>query len=106
MEVPMDAEMTPQLWWLATVDLPLLGGLFWLFWRSRVEGDAALAEARRAADASGAQLRDALAAFKLEVARGYASMAYINDLERRLVAHLLRIEAKLDRPRAACGEVA
>jgi hypothetical protein len=41
-------------------------------------------------------LRHALAEFKLEVARGYASIGYIKDVENRLTAHLLRIEGKLD----------
>ena len=40
--------------------------------------------------------RDALAAFKLEVAKSYASISDMRELEDRLVAHLLRIEAKLD----------
>ncbi|MCM2344882.1 MAG: hypothetical protein NDJ24_10020, partial [Alphaproteobacteria bacterium] len=43
-----------------------------------------------------AQLREALSAFKLEVAKSYASVSDMRDLEGRLVSHLLRIEAKLD----------
>lgn len=43
-----------------------------------------------------AQLREALSAFKLEVAKSYASVSDLRDLETRLVSHLLRIEAKLD----------
>ncbi|MES2728504.1 MAG: hypothetical protein V4621_00195 [Pseudomonadota bacterium] len=42
-------------------------------------------------------LRDALAAHRLEVARNYAQIADMRDLERQLIDHLLRIEAKLDK---------
>lgn len=41
-------------------------------------------------------LRDGLADFKLDVARNYVSIPYLKDIEKRLTAHLLRIEAKLD----------
>jgi hypothetical protein len=34
---------------------------------------------------------------KLHVATHYASVAYLKDVEARLVQHLLKIEAKLDR---------
>ncbi|MCD8494062.1 MAG: hypothetical protein LRY39_01340 [Alphaproteobacteria bacterium] len=42
------------------------------------------------------QLRDALNAFKLEVAKTYASQNDLRQVELRIVDHLLRIEAKLD----------
>ncbi|TAN54916.1 MAG: hypothetical protein EPN26_06160 [Rhodospirillales bacterium] len=41
-------------------------------------------------------LREALSAYKLEVAKSYASIGYIKDIERRLTEHLVRIESKLD----------
>ncbi|OSQ41487.1 hypothetical protein [Thalassospira sp. MCCC 1A01428] len=83
-------------WWLTMVELPALAALFWLIWRSRVE-------LQRRIDVSAAQNtrdcqenRDGLAAFKLDVARNYVSIPYLKDVERRLTAHLLRIEAKLE----------
>lgn len=51
---------------------------------------------RDVVDTRNAQLREALSSFKLEVAKNYAATADLKDLERRLVAHLLRIESKLD----------
>ena len=42
-------------------------------------------------------MRDALSAFKLEAAKSYASISDLKELELRLVAHLLRIESKLDK---------
>jgi hypothetical protein len=83
-------------WWITAVDLPCLGGLFWLIWRTRREQGDALQHLRDIVDARNAQLREALAAFKLEVAKSYASITDLRELEARLVGHLLRIEAKLD----------
>jgi hypothetical protein len=72
-------------WWATAVELPALAGLFWLMQRGRSELDVAQD-----------RLRDDLSAFKLEVARSYASTAALKDVERRLTEHLVRIEAKLD----------
>lgn len=41
--------------------------------------------------------RDDLAAYKLQVAKEYASVSYLKDVENRLIVHLERIEDKLDR---------
>lgn len=83
----MQGDWTIDLaWWATAVELPALAGLFWLMQRGRAE-----LEAR--AD----RLRDELSAFKLEVARSYASTAALKDVERRLTEHLVRIEGKLDR---------
>lgn len=62
------------VWWITIVDLPAMGGLFWMIWR----------------------LREALHAFKLEVAKSYASQNDVRAIEKRLIEHLLRIESKLD----------
>ncbi|MBI4031059.1 MAG: hypothetical protein HY370_05235 [Proteobacteria bacterium] len=84
------------IWWISAVDLPALGGLFWLIWRTRKESEDSVRHLREIIDTRNAQLRDALAAFKLEVAKGYASISDMRELEARLVGHLLRIETKLD----------
>jgi hypothetical protein len=82
------------MWWITAVELPALAGLFWLIWRARRELEAAVDG-----------LREGLAAYKLEVAKSYASIAYLNDVERRLTNHLVRIENKLDAvTRLAVGE--
>ena len=84
------------IWWISAIDLPALGGLFWLIWRTRKESEDSLRHLREIVDTRNAQLRDALAAFKLEVAKSYASITDMRELEARLVSHLLRIETKLD----------
>lgn len=84
------------IWWISAVELPVLAGLFWLIWRTRQEGDQAARHLQNMLDRRSDQLREALHAFKLEVAKTYASQTDLRDLESRLVGHLLRIEAKLD----------
>lgn len=83
-------------WWITAVELPALAGLFWMLWRLWRETGETVAHLREIIDARNAQMREALAAFKLEVAKTYASSADLRELEGRLVSHLLRIEAKLD----------
>lgn len=83
-------------WWVSVIELPVLTGLFWLVWRIRDEADAKLDELRAQLENRSQQLREALAAHRLEVARSYAQSADVKDLDRRLISHLLRIEAKLD----------
>jgi hypothetical protein len=70
--------------------------MVWLVWRHRRDGEQAIDAARRVAAEEARELREALADFKLQVARGYASIGYLKDVENRLTRHLLRIEAKLD----------
>ena len=83
-------------WWITMIDLPALGALFWLIWRTRHENEQEIDHLRDVVESRNAQMREALSAFKLEVAKSYASVSDLRDLETRLVSHLLRIEAKLD----------
>lgn len=62
------------MWWIGVVEIPVLVALFTLIW---------------------SVMRD-LTNFRMEVARTYASAIQVRELEQRLTAHLLRIEAKLD----------
>lgn len=83
-------------WWITVVDLPALGSLFWMIWKTRREGEKSLKHLRDVIESRNAQMREALSAFKLEVAKSYAAVSDLKDLESRLVGHLLRIESKLD----------
>lgn len=91
------------MWWITAVELPALGALFWMIWRTRADGDTATEDNRRTFERGLAQQREALAAYKLEVAQSYASIAYIKDVEKRLTVHLERIEHKLDGKAALAG---
>ncbi|MDK9721653.1 MAG: hypothetical protein OEL53_10775 [Rhodospirillales bacterium] len=84
------------IWWVGAVELPVLAGLFWLIWKTRRDLEEAMDAEREQAHEAAANLREALSAYKLEVAKSYASIGYIKDIERRLTEHLVRIEAKLD----------
>lgn len=92
----MDHWTIDAAWWITAVELPVLGGLFWLIWRGRQDADARLDEVEHRLDVGMGQAREALAAYKLEVAKSYATTGYLKDVERRLTEHLVRIEAKLD----------
>jgi hypothetical protein len=83
-------------WWVTAVELPALGGLFVLIWRTRSEADTRMDEIDHKVDVASSQSREALAAYKLEVAKTYATTGTLKDVERRLTEHLVRIEAKLD----------
>jgi hypothetical protein len=82
--------------WITAFELPALAGLFWLAWRIKRDGEAALARTAFRLDGELDRLGDSLAQHKLDVATGYASLAALQSVEERLTAHLLRIEAKLD----------
>lgn len=83
----MEEVLGHQLtWWVTMIDLPALTGLLWMIWRTRKETEEAIHN-----------LYEALTAFKLEAAKSYAYVTDLKDLEIRIVNHLLRIEAKLDR---------
>jgi hypothetical protein len=84
------------VWWITIVDLPAMGSLFWMIWKTRKENDIAIGHMREVIETRNAQMREGLSAFKLEVAKNYAAVGDLKDLEQRLVAHLLRIESKLD----------
>lgn len=84
------------VWWITVVELPALVGLFWMIWRARRDVEDALTDIRHDHDVALGHQRDSLAAYKLEVAKTYASIPYLKEVERRLTGHLVRIEDKLD----------
>ena len=93
MEDPITLE---TIWWIAGVEIPVFAGLFWLIWRMRRDHDTAINDARHDLEAGIGFLREAISAHKLEVAKSYASISYMKEVERRLTSHLVRIETKLD----------
>ena len=84
------------IWWISAVEIPALAGLFWLIWRNRKDSEATLSQQGQLINQTSLQSRESLSSYKLEVAKSYVSIGYLKDVERRLTAHLLRIEAKLD----------
>ncbi len=84
------------VWWITVFDLPAMAGLFGFIWRTRQQFEGKIDELQISLDHRSDQLRDALNAFKLEVAKSYASQKDLRAVETRIVEHLLRIAAKLD----------
>ena len=104
MQNPLHGPWTLDLiWWITVVELPALAGLFWFGWRNRRELETELSDAAHESETGLRWLRDSLAAYKLEVAKSYASIAYLKEVERRLTGHLVRIEDKLDSTRMSAG---
>lgn len=84
------------IWWITVVEIPALVGLFLMIWRNRRDFETDLGDLKDQTDRQMGHNRECLAAYKLEVAKNYASITYMKDVERRLTGHLVRIENKLD----------
>ena len=84
------------IWWITAFELPVFGGMFWLIWRTRQDNLRSVDHLNILLERRSEQFRDALGAFKLEVAKTYASQKDLRHLESRIISHLLRIESKLD----------
>lgn len=84
------------VWWITAVELPALAGLFWIGWRNYRSAQDEIDDVRHSAEVGLAHMREKLDAYKLDVAKNYASISYLRDVEERLTSHLIRIEEKLD----------
>lgn len=73
-------------WWITVIGIPIVGALFWLRFHDRDELDNSL----RA-------LKEELANYKLLVATSFVSGSYLKEVEGRIMAHLEKIEKKIDR---------
>lgn len=85
------------LWWITVIELPVISTLFWLIWQTKKEHEQNLRDLSEQLDARQSQMREGLSSYKLEVAKTYAQVSDLRELENRLTSHLLRIEAKLER---------
>lgn len=83
--------------WLTAILLPVLAALFWMIQGVKRDVSKRIDEmSQRKLDALLA-LREDLSSHKLDVARGYAPLNAIRDIDRRLSMQLVRIEQKLER---------
>ncbi len=85
------------IWWITMIEIPALSALFWLIWQTRKDYESNLRSLSNQLDTQQTQIREGLSAYKLEVAKTYAQVSDLRELENRLTSHLLRIEAKLER---------
>ena len=83
-------------WWISGIEIPLFSGLFWLFWKDRQDNEATLWSLQKSFNFRANTLLQSFNDFRLEVTRDYAQSNDLKELEARLTAHLLRIQAKLE----------
>jgi hypothetical protein len=83
------------MWWITAIEIPAFGCLFWMMQQGRREAERALLKVYREIQANLNIVLENLAQSKLEVARLYATIADLKDVEKRLTDHLLRLEARL-----------
>jgi hypothetical protein len=95
----MDESLQPLIWWIAAVDVPIIGSLVLMILHSRRDQSGRFDAIRNIMDESHDDLWQSVTDFKLVVARSYASNDDLKDVEQRLIAHLLRIESKLENQR-------
>lgn len=92
----MSDEWTINLvWWITAVEIPMFGCLFWLIHHGRRESERALLKVYSEVQSNLGMVLENLAHSKLEVARLYATITDLKDVEKRLTDHLLRLEARL-----------
>ena len=84
------------IWWISAVELPVIGCLFWLIHYGRRESERALLKVYREVQGNMSLVLDNLAHAKLEVARLYATIADLKDVEKRLTDHLVRVDTRLN----------
>lgn len=86
----------PLTWWIQVVELPALGGLFFWMKSTRNETDTTRENMRKTLEERIEKTREAVSLHRVEIAKQYASIDSIRDLEKRLTDHLIRIEEKLE----------
>ncbi len=92
----MNQEWTISwMWWITAIEIPAFGCLFWMMQQGRREAERSLLKVYREIQANLNVVLENLAQSKLEVARLYATLADLKDVEKRLTDHLLRLEARL-----------
>jgi hypothetical protein len=92
----MNQEWTISwVWWITVIEIPAFGCLFWMMQQGRREAERALLRVYREIQANLNVVLENLAQSKLEVARLYATVADLKDVEKRLTDHLVRLEARL-----------
>lgn len=93
-QAQFDLDLTT---WLTAIMLPVLGALFWMIQGVKRDLQQRLDELATNRLESLLSVRDDLTTHKLDVARGYAPLHAIRDIDRRLSMQLVRIEEKLER---------
>lgn len=96
--------MSAEVWIVWGVTLLIVGGIARLDLVFRRRMLDRIDEMEHQFDEGMEQAREALLAYKLEVARSYASTGYLKDIETRLTEYLIRIETKLNAVNASSSD--
>jgi|GEM_PF-144193 len=96
-------ETIDVAWWITAVELPVMGGLFWLVMRVKDEAEATLEVMRSHVETALDDLRESLAQHRVAVASSYVTTNTLRETEQRLTEHLLRLEARLEGRRTSCA---
>lgn len=92
----MSEEWTFSLvWWITAVEIPVFACLFWMIHHGRREAERALLKVYSEIQSNLNMVLENLAHSKLEVARLYATIADVKEVEKRLTDHFLRLEGRL-----------
>jgi hypothetical protein len=83
------------VWWITAVEVPVMGALFWMIHHGRRESERALLRIYREIQSNLNTVLQNVAHSKVEVARLYATVSDLKDVEKRLTDHLLRLEERL-----------
>ena len=83
------------MWWTTAIEAPVLGCMFWLIHHGRRESERSLLRIYREIQGNLSMVLENLAQSKLEIARFYATVADLKDVEQRLTDHLFRLETRL-----------
>ena len=76
----MDHFAIDPTWWVTVVELPVLGGMALMLWRARQDADRRMDGLEHRLDVGLGQSREALSAYKLEVAKSYVTTATLKKL--------------------------
>lgn len=89
---------------VSIVAVPAVLGAYWLAWGARQKAEdgetraiAKAAEVERRALAKAADAEARLSSFMIEVAQRYASVAYLKDVESRLLQSLAKVESSVEK---------
>lgn len=92
----MSGEWTINwVWWITAVEVPAFGCLFWLVLHGRREAERNLLRVYGDIQSNLNTVLENLAESKLEVARLYATVADLKEVEQRLTDHLLRLDERI-----------
>lgn len=84
------------VWLLSVINIPMLLGAGLMIIRFYKDVETRFATQQKNHDVMVADIERRLTDIKLAIANDYARISAVQDIERRVVSHLLRIESKLD----------